>query len=72
MTARPTTTRWPPARGEKYIGKWPPRFKTPPTKPLHNIKVKPRDHRPDYIKAMIEKHGSLENWEQIRGGRWTP
>jgi hypothetical protein len=68
--SRPTTKKWPPARGERYVGKWPPRFKTPPVKPLHSVKTKPRDRRPDYLKAMIEKHGSIEAWEQARGGRY--
>jgi len=63
---RPTTKRWPPKRGEKYVGRWPPRFKTPPAKPLH--KVTPRDRKPDYLKAMIQKHGTIEAWELARGG----
>jgi hypothetical protein len=26
VDGRPTTTKWPPAIGERYIGKWPPPF----------------------------------------------
>jgi hypothetical protein len=66
---RPTTTKWPPPRGWKYTGKWPPKFKTPPAKPLHNVKLKPRDWRRDYVRAMAERYGSIEAWEQARGGR---
>jgi hypothetical protein len=70
--SRPTTTKWPPAKGVKYVGKWPPRFRTPPVKPLlHGVRLKPRDRKPDYIRAMIEKHGSREAWERVRGGSYN-
>jgi hypothetical protein len=65
---RPTTKKWPPAKGERYTGRWPPRFKTPPMRPAHRVNIKPRDRKPDYIRAMVEKHGSREAWERVRGG----
>jgi hypothetical protein len=63
MTDRPTTTKWPPQRGEHYVGEWPPRFKTP-AKPAK--KPKPRHRGADYVAAMIERHGSLQAWHAAR------
>jgi hypothetical protein len=65
---RPTTTKWPPPKGWKYTGRWPPKFRTPPVRPLHAVRLRPRNRKPDYLKAMAQKHGSIEAWERARGG----
>jgi hypothetical protein len=63
--ARPTTTKWPPAPGERYVGKWPPKWRTPARRPKPS---KRRSTGHDYERAMIQKHGSLEAWQAARWG----
>ena len=67
---RPTTTKWPPLKHERYVGKWPPRFKTPAKKPK---RPKPRSRGTTwaaYIEAMIAKHGSPEAWRAASDAWW--
>jgi hypothetical protein len=33
-----TTTKWPPAKGERYLGKWPPKFLTGTT-PISRLRA---------------------------------
>jgi hypothetical protein len=63
MDARPTTDKWPPLKHERYVGKWPPKWKTPPYKPGRRRKPRTREETwALYIEAMVAKHGSPEAW----------
>jgi len=67
INARPITKKWPPKRGERYIGRWPPKFKTPPcSPPWRRPKHNPAIETAKYRAAMIEKHGSIEAWEATK------
>src|SRR5262245_47443451 len=61
---RPTTTKWPPLKHERYVGKWPPRFKTPRVR--RASKPRPPKTWSDYVPAMIERHGSVAAWLDAR------
>ena len=61
--AKGTTTKWPPAVGQKYVGKWPPAFIT---KHAGSRAFRSRTISfDDYEQAMIQKHGSKEEWEKM-------
>jgi hypothetical protein len=51
---RPTTKKWPPPIGSRYVGKWPPKFITPSTGRCARTKPLPLDAEQAAWKARIE------------------
>jgi hypothetical protein len=63
VTGRPTTTRWIPAKGERFVGKWPPPFRAKNKPKRKWVRIATWG---DYLRAMIDRHGSVEAWQAAR------